>query len=88
MLFKKSLKMAAQCFWPHVFPSSGYQLYKRYRKPGSDDADSDSLALEAGDGESAKKNIHAVENGGFEFDDISKSEEKHRDVKNATQLWV
>ncbi|KAF3842742.1 hypothetical protein F7725_001591 [Dissostichus mawsoni] len=69
-----------------VISVGGYQLYKRYRKPGSDDADSESPALEAGDDESAKKNIHAVENGGFEFDDISKSEEKNRDVKNATQL--
>ncbi|KAI9534992.1 hypothetical protein NQZ68_007077 [Dissostichus eleginoides] len=69
-----------------VISVGGYQLYKRYRKPGSDDADSESPALEAGDGESAKKNIHAVENGGFEFDDISKSEEKNRDVKNATQM--
>ncbi|XP_034741639.1 ileal sodium/bile acid cotransporter [Etheostoma cragini] len=62
-----------------------YQVYKKRCGGGSADADSEAPALEAGDGDSAKKNGHAVDNSAFEFDNDD-SGETEKDVKKITRM--
>lgn len=62
--------------------SAGYQGYKRHCRRGGAEDDGDVPALEDN---SEKVKDFALENGVFEYDDSSITEEKKKD--NNTHLW-
>lgn len=64
--------------------SAGYQGYKRHCRRGGAEDDSEAPAL---DENLEKKKDFALENGVFEYDDSSTTEEKKKDTISNTHLW-